>query len=133
MAYLIDTQILIWYQLSNKKLTPQTIQIIETSPTVFVSQVSLFEIAIKQKINKLPELDLSINELLQIIKEDNFNILPIKNEHIAAYHNLPLFETHRDPFDRLILATAQYENIPIISADQKFNLYSEIIQIIDNQ
>ncbi len=85
-----------------------------------VSQITLFEIAIKQKIGKLFDLDLPIKSLVEIILKDNFNILPIENKHIDAYADIPLLENHKDPFDRLILATAFNENIPLISADGNF-------------
>jgi PIN domain nuclease of toxin-antitoxin system len=91
--YLIDTQILIWYQLESSKLSPKIYQLLtDIKNTILVSQTSLFEIAIKQKIGKLPELNIPIE----------------------------------------ILATAHFENIPIISSDEKFSLYQDIIQFIDN-
>lgn len=97
-----------------------------------VSQVSLFEIAIKQKIGKLPELNIPIEKLVSIIKEDGFDILQIKDEHIAIYSSIPLFEKHRDPFDRLILATTHFEKTPIISSDEKFRLYQGMVYLVEN-
>jgi PIN domain nuclease of toxin-antitoxin system len=58
MRYLVDTQIFIWTLISPDNLTAQTRQILQSNE-IFVSQVSLFEIAIKQKIGKLPELPLT--------------------------------------------------------------------------
>jgi PIN domain nuclease of toxin-antitoxin system len=59
--------------------------------------------------------------------------MPIKNEHIDTYNLIDLVEDHRDPFDRLIIATAFNENISLISADEKFKNYQSQIQLIDNQ
>lgn len=133
MKYLIDTQILIWYQLDSPKLSKNSYDIIlNTENDILVSQITLFEIAIKQKIGKLFDLDLPIKSLVEIILKDNFNILPIENKHIDAYADIPLLENHKDPFDRLILATAFSENIPLISADGNFKYYEKFISLIEN-
>ena len=130
MCYLLDTQIFIWTLISPEKLTPQN-QLLLKNNEIFVSQISLFEIAIKQKIGKLPELPLSIEELTEQIEQDNFNLLAITTHQLAAYNAIPLLEEHRDPFDRLLLAIALSENMPIISADNNFQYYKNI-QLIKN-
>ena len=132
MRYLIDTQILIWTIVDPNRLSENTISILRRN-IILVSQVSLFEIAIKQKIRKLPELNITMSVLIEHIKEDNFEILNIKDKHISEYSHIPLVAHHRDPFDRLILATAFSENIPVISADEKFKNYESIIQLIENK
>lgn len=132
MRYLADTQIFIWALISPEKLAPKNQEILQNNE-IFISQISLFEIAIKQKIGKLPELALSIDDLTAQIQQDNFNLLPLSNAHLAAYDAIPLLENHRDPFDRLLLATALSENIPVISADPNFVDYMPQIQLIDNK
>lgn len=68
MNYLIDTQILIWHQLNSEKMNPRFFSLLnDASNTICVSPISLFEIAIKQKIGKLPELDTLIAELGELI------------------------------------------------------------------
>jgi PIN domain nuclease of toxin-antitoxin system len=127
IKYLIDTQILIWYQLNDRKLRADTLKLLKNRQNkIFVSQVTLFEIAIKQKLGKLPDLNISIDKLIETIEGDDFEILSIKDGHISSYDAIPLFDEHRDPFDRLILATALYENMPVISADEKFKLYDTV-------
>jgi len=76
---------------------------------------------------------MSIEELIKELILVDFQILSIKNEHINAYNTIQLVENHRDPFDRLIIATAFQEKISLISADEKFKNYQSQIQIIDNQ
>jgi len=132
MKYLIDTQILIWAIVDPNRLSNKTLLILQQN-IILVSQITLFEIAIKQGIRKLPELNIAMSTLINYIKEDNFEILNIKNEHISAYSQIPLISDHKDPFDRLILATAFSENIPIISADEKFKHYQSIVQLIENK
>jgi PIN domain nuclease of toxin-antitoxin system len=131
MAYLIDTQILIWSVISKNKLSKSTQQLLQNSDICF-SQISLFEVAIKQKIGKLPDLSLSISDFSNQLLSDGFNLLPIKNTHIESYDLIPFHDHHKDPFDRLILATALAENLPIISADENFRLYTPQIRLIEN-
>lgn len=134
MNYLIDTQIFIWYQLNSEKLNKGIYALLkDMSNTVYISVISLFEIAIKQKIGKLPEFDMSIISLRELIIQDGFTMLDLKTEHVSAYADIPLLTEHRDPFDRLLLATALYENIPIISADQNFARYQPLMQLVLNR
>lgn len=133
MRYLIDTQILIWYQLNSPRISPHVAAILlDLSNEIFVSQITLLEIAIKQKIGKLPELDVSIEEIVSVIKQDGFSVLNLETRHIANYDRIPLVHDHRDPFDRLILATALSENVSLISADEKFRSYQSIVHLIEN-
>lgn len=132
MRYLIDTQILIWFQLNDSKLKPDIKNILtDATNTIFVSDVSLFEIVTKKKINKLPNLSASLDDLILVAKQDKFRFLPMSQSYIANYETLPFFDHHKDPFDRLIIATALMENLPIISADEKFKLYLPMIQLIE--
>ena len=132
--YLIDTHILIWALQNNPKLSNKLKQILEDdNNAIWISQVSLFEIAIKQKLGKIPDVKMSIEELIKELILVDFQILPIKNEHINAYNTIQLVDNHRDPFDRLLIATAFQEDISLISADEKFKNYQSQIQIIDNQ
>ncbi len=131
MRYLIDTNIAIWSVINPEKIIAYN-QIILENNEIFISQVSLFEIAIKQKIGKMPELALTTEKLIERFEIDGFKILSINNQHIAHYHNVPLLEEHKDPFDKLIIATALCENMPIISADAKFTFYKDLITLIEN-
>ena len=129
-AYLADTQIAIWSVVSPSKIIPSVQLILQRNP-ILVSEISLIEIAIKQKTGRLTELSLSIDELAAQLLTDGFQLLPINRKHIAAYERIPLFDTHRDPFDRLLLATALGEEISVISADEKFRLYVPMINLIE--
>ena len=131
MRYLIDTQILIWSIITPEKLSSLVVNILQNNE-IFVSQIAFFEIAIKQKIGKLEEFDLSIESLHYRVEQDGFYMLPLKIDHIAAYRAIPLIPEHRDPFDRILLATALSEKIPIISADANFKLYSPQVQVVMN-
>ena len=87
---------------------------------IFFRQVSLFEISIKQKVGKLPEFYATTEEIYEQAITDGFTFLSIKNQHIYNYNKIPLLKDHRDPFDRLLIATALEESATILSADQQF-------------
>lgn len=132
MRYLLDTQILIWHLQGNPKLKASLRTLIENpAHTMFVSQFSLMEMAIKLKLGKLPEFIVTIEFITSQLSSDGFEILQISNNHIFSYQQIPFYEDHRDPFDRLLLATALSEQIPIISIDQKLSLYRPLITVID--
>ena len=58
--------------------------------------------------------------------------MPIHNKHIETYSIVPLLENHRDPFDRLLIATAHSEDLTVITGDGKFSLYSNFIRFAWN-
>lgn len=128
--YLLDTQVLIWALTSPSRLSANILKLLAGN-MIFVSHVSLLEIAIKQKIGKLPELLIRIDELEKVIVADGFGLIPISTSHINSYNAIPLHEAHRDPFDRLIVATAYFEKMPIISADLNFKIYKDIITLLE--
>lgn len=129
MAYLIDTQVLIWALISPEKLSVAARDYLQTS-TIYVSVISLFGIAIKQKIGKLKDLPVSTDKLVEQLKRDSFELMPLAIRHIAMYDVIQLLDDHRDPFDRLILATALAEQISVISADEKFSRYRNVVEVI---
>lgn len=57
-------------------------------------------------------------------------MLPVKDEHLETYNVIDFDESHRDPFDRYLLASAHFEKMAIITKDEKFELYNKAIQII---
>lgn len=130
MEYLADTQILIWSIISPGKIRP-SVRIILEENTIWISQISLFEIAIKQKIGKLPEFMLPTDALINQLYQDGFQLLFLKNVHLTAYNSIPLLADHRDPFDRLILASAFAENLTVISADERFHHYLPHIRLVE--
>ncbi len=83
-----------------------------------------------QKIGKLPAFYASIEEIYQQGIKDGFTFLTIQNQHIYNYNNIALLEDHHDPFDRLLIATANVEDSAIISSDEKFMLYPDVVKVI---
>lgn len=73
---------------------------------ILFSQISLFEIAIKQKIGKLPSFYATVEEVYKQAISDGFTFIPIHNHHIYRYGQIPFPDQHHDPFDRLLIAKA---------------------------
>ena len=122
MSLLLDTQALLWFLLDDSRLSDKArAAIVELERQMVVSPASLWEIAIKVSLGKyeLPEpFELFWNEQLQV---NRLTLLPISVGHTARVAGLPFH--HRDPFDRLIIAQALVEGIPVISSDRMFDQY----------
>ncbi len=121
MQFLIDTHILIWFLEGNKLLSKSRREFIENpNNEIFVSIASLWEIAIKISIGKLALAE-PFSDVIKQIAVENIKILAISPEHALRISTLPFH--HRDPFDRLIIAQAQVENLTIITNDREFSSY----------
>lgn len=98
MDLLIDTHIVLWFQESNPALPNNILALIEDPDnTIYLSQASLFEIAIKLTLGKLPNFVISVEQLINQILADDIKILPISNQHITTYNRIPFLEKHRAP------------------------------------
>jgi PIN domain nuclease of toxin-antitoxin system len=113
-----------------ENIPPDIYKIIENIDNqCFVSIASLYEIAIKKNIGKLNTKN-SITTLSNEIERVGLTLLPLTTIYLESYVTLKQVDNHKDPFDRLIIATAVSEDMKIISADEKFILYQDIVEII---
>jgi PIN domain nuclease of toxin-antitoxin system len=130
-SYLLDTHCLMWYQGDHPRLPKKIKELIEDpNKSIYFSQINLYEIAIKQKIGKLPSFKSNIRQVYDQAIKDDFIMLNITNDHLIAFENIPLIEDHRDPFDILLIATAHEENLIILTNDDKFLLYPELVKCL---
>lgn len=126
MRYLIDTHVLIWHA-ENHQLNTTALNIInDPANTIYVSHATLWEMTIKVSIGKL-KLNFPISDLSNLLTQNQFTILPFEFANYGILATLPFY--HQDPFDRMLIAQALTENIPIITNDTKFKLYS--VTVID--
>jgi PIN domain nuclease of toxin-antitoxin system len=96
---------------------------------VLVSAASLLEIAIKTKIGK-PDTQRTPTEIAQEMKDTlAIELLPVLPDHLDAYALIPLYDDHRDPFDRLLIARALSEELTLILDDSKFERYTSLITL----
>lgn len=130
MRLLLDTHILLWVLEADAQLSVQAAKLIRsTTHEVLVSAASLLEIAIKTKIGKL-DTQRTPTEIAQEMRGVlAIELLPILPHHLDAYQFIPLYEDHRDPFDRLLIATAMAEGLTLISDDSKFERYTNLINL----
>ncbi len=121
MKLLLDTHAFIWF-VENDENLPHNLKIEIEKPTneIYVSLVSLWEIAVKVSLNKL-SMSIDIPSLINKIDACGFLILPIFSEHIVLVSSLPFH--HRDPFDRMLIAQTLCEKITIVSKDGFFSEY----------
>lgn len=110
---LLDTNALIFYLFQNT-LSKRADAAVRSTPDVFVSVVSLWEIAIKQSIRKL-DVNSSISDIANACAEVGITIMGIKPRHLDFISQLP--KIHGDPFDRLIISQAVTEGMVLISSD----------------
>lgn len=94
---------------------------LESDVELLISTVSLWEIAIKTSIGKLTLTQSYEVFIPQQLEQNSIEILPIKLEHLVVVSTLPFH--HRDPFDRLLIAQAMVEKIPIVGFDKAFDAY----------
>ncbi|MBS3948551.1 MAG: type II toxin-antitoxin system VapC family toxin [Dethiobacter sp.] len=127
MSILLDTQAFLWWISDAPQLSQKARQIIGNGENaLFLSAASGWEIAIKTRLGKLnlpADIASFIAEQLSV---NAITPLPIQMKHALHLHSLPDF--HRDPFDRMIVAQAQVEGWPVLTADPQLAGYS--VQII---
>ena len=130
--YMLDTNafiILLYGEVAEGKLSEEAINILKTADKLYLSVVSLWEIAIKIKLGKLA-IKNSITEIEKRCFDSGIEIIPIKATHMEKTVSMPLLTDHRDPFDRLILATAITEEMILLSTDEKIRRKEYGAQVI---
>lgn len=121
MKYLLDTHAFLWFIQNDNRLSDSMRTTIETNEYIYLSAVSLWEIAIKISICKLNLKNKTIDDLFSACKDKSIAILNITSEHIKAVVDLPFI--HRDPFDRMLVAQAKVEDMTLITCDQYIPQY----------
>ena len=122
MRLLLDTHILLWWLSDDAKLSPTLRSTIaDGNNRVHFSAVSIAEISIKQSQGKLEAPD----DLSSLLAEEGMTELALTARHAAALLHLP--RHHRDPFDRMLVAQAQVEQLSLASADAAMRNYDVVI------
>jgi PIN domain nuclease of toxin-antitoxin system len=122
MNLLLDTHTLIWFFNGDLLLSEKAKQsILEIQHRKFVSIVSVWEIAIKISLNKLV-FGGKTKGFLDLINSNGFELLSVDKNYILELEKLPFI--HRDPFDRLLIATAVSEKMHIVTTDANIQRYS---------
>ena len=123
MKYMMDTCTFLWYIETSSRLPESVRELIDTTKYVSVSQAAFWEIAIKQTTGKLA-LKMSMSELEEKCIENSITILPLKLAYFERIKSLPLI--HRDPFDRIIIASAIEEDLTLLTNDSEIIKYQDV-------
>jgi PIN domain nuclease of toxin-antitoxin system len=119
LRLLLDTAVFIFAVESPGRLSNRAAAVLKNPGNVReLSSVSLTEIAIKATLGKLR---ISAEDARQAIRDMDIHILPFTADHAFRLFELPAH--HRDPFDRQIIAQALWEDVPLVTSDDKFRLY----------
>ena len=119
VSYLIDTHILLWWVFDSPKLKANDrATIANPNHKILVSSASAWEIATKYRIGKLSKAKNLVENYAEVLSVARFEELPITAAHALRAGSLPI--DHRDPFDRMLMAQAELESLPIITYDKAF-------------
>ena len=121
MNYLLDTHTAIWFFDGNTDMSSTAEQIIrDRTNRVYLSVISAWELTIKITIGKL-RFPGDAAGFMQAAQNNDIIIIPIETAHLTVLKELPMI--HRDPFDRLLAATAIAEQMTIITVDKNIAKY----------
>lgn len=121
MRLLLDTHAILWHFERNPLLSAEASAAIKNPQNdIFVSVVSLWELAIKTSLGKL-KLPKSVSGIAAELRDGGAAIIRISEEHAMATESLPWH--HRDPFDRMLIAQALQENLALVTCDSAFAHY----------
>lgn len=121
MRLLLDTHALLWWFSEDPALSLTARREITSSTEVVVSAASAWEIATKFRLGRLPSATELVDDFSGYLLRDGFGSLAVSVQHGLRAGMLP--GPHQDPFDRILIAQAQLENLAITSSDAVFDHY----------
>jgi PIN domain nuclease of toxin-antitoxin system len=119
---LLDAGVVLALAESPARLRPDVMELLASDTTTLVlSTISPWEIVIKWRLGKLPLPDDPVRWIPRPVQEFGAVVLPVTLAHVLRVADLP--DHHGDPFDRLLIAQAQVEDLPVVTADRSFARY----------
>lgn len=123
MRILLDTCAFLWLVADDPKLSEPAKEIfLDDDNELLLSAVTGFEIAVKYSLGKLHLAEPPKEFIAKRIQANALTELPVSMAHAVTLQNLPLH--HKDPFDRLLVAQAMVERLPVLSADRQLSAYA---------
>lgn len=123
MNVLLDTHAFLWWVIDDSQLSiTAKAMIAEPTNTIYLSVVSAWEIIIKERTGKLSLPESPETYIPSRLIANRFVTLPVEMPHVLQIAALP--DHHRDPFDRLLIAQSQVENLPLLTVDHLISQYS---------
>jgi len=124
MSYLLDTHTFLWALTDERKLSTSARNIIEdVNNEIFVNAVSFWEVSLKQALGKIDITGFLPEELPGLAIKSGFSLSPLLPDVAATYHRLPLFDQHKDPFDKMLIWQAIKQELTLISKDRNMTQY----------
>jgi len=126
MRYIVDTRVLLWSIGQSEQLSDQAAAILsDLTNEILVSVVSLWEISLKFGLGKLVLGSITPGDIPGYCKRLRYEIAPIDAEDAATYQNLRRVESHRDPFDRMLIHQCIRKKAFLISKDRRMYQYED--------
>ena len=125
MRLLLDTHVFLWSVSGSRKLHARARRTLQSASAVFVSAASIWEIAIKSRLGKL---EADPGALVEAIEASGFLELPVTAQHAREVAGLPAL--HEDPFDRLLVAQAQSEQLLLLTAEERLGSYGSAVRVL---
>jgi PIN domain nuclease of toxin-antitoxin system len=122
---LLDTHLFLWTVLGSSKLKAPARKAIANASAVFVSSASIWEVSIKAELGKI---DVAPALLVDELEAGGFLELPVTARHAAQVADLP--PLHGDPFDRLLIAQAQSEQLLLLTVDEALGAYGAAVRVL---
>jgi PIN domain nuclease of toxin-antitoxin system len=117
VSLLLDTHVVLWWLADASTLSDDIKDRLDTEADVYISAATVWEVAVKQAIGKLQQP----TDLPEQVRDSGFRELRITSEHGLRAGRLPLI--HRDPFDRMLIAQAQCEDLTLVTRDADIHKY----------
>ncbi len=117
MRLLLDTHVVLWWLTDDPTLSEEVKTLIDEEPEAYVSPATVWEVTIKHALGKIKQPP----DLPERIRDSDFRELPIRFDHAIAAGRLPMI--HRDPFDRMLVAQAQCDDLTLVTRDPRIQKY----------
>lgn len=128
MRLLLDTRLALWWQLAPDRVPTQARSLImDASAIAYISEASLWSLAIKLSLGRL-QVDLAAFRDQCAI--DGFHWLPVSAAHSLEVATLPYPSAHRDPFDRMLVAQSRLEPLLLVTPDPALAVYGETVRVV---
>lgn len=125
MRLLLDTHTLLWLDTDVARLSSHAANLLrDRKNQVYVSAITAWELAIKNRLGKLPNATPLLNSYHASLARYGFIALPLTSDHALAERSLSY--NHNDPFDRALVAQAVFEKLSLLSNDAKLAQFSEV-------